>query len=769
MTVTVLGIRHHGPGSARSLVSALGSLEPDCVLVEGPSEADGLISLASHEGMRPPVALLVYDPQRTSDAGFFPFAVFSPEWQAILYALEAGVPVRFMDLPYGQLLALRREQVRAAAEADTESEANAHPDADEAAALVAASPAIRTDPIGALSTAAGEPDGERWWDRLVESRRVAGDVFEAIAEAMTAVRSEIPDEDPVTSLREAAMRRSIRAAEAAGHERIAVVCGAWHVPALIDRPPAAHDTRLLKTVPAAAKVSVAWVPWTYERLSADSGYGAGIPSPGWYEHLWSGSEPLAVTWMARVARTFRAEDLDISPAHLIEATRLAETLAALRGRSIPSLDELTEAIRTVVTLGSDVEMAIVRDRLIVGRAMGRVPDDVPIAPLAGDLAREERRLRLRPEEGAKTLDLDLRGAIDLDRSRLLHRLRTLDVPWGSPQVAIGKTGTFHEIWSLAWKPEFVISLIAMSRYGATIPEAASARVVEVANASDRLAELTGLVEAALLADIPDAVEAVVDRIGAIAAVATDVPALMAALPPLARVVRYGNVRGTDAGAVVTVVAGFVERIAIGLPGACATLDDDAAAAMVPLIVGTDAAISLLNDADQVASWRATLALLQDQAGLHGLVAGRVCRVLLDDRAIDTEEATRRMRLALSRGSTPAAAASWVEGFLGDSGTILLHDEALFGVLDAWVTGLAADAFEPVLPLLRRTVATFPAPERRALGERLKRAEVTAEVAADGGLDPVRADAVLPILALLLGVDLPGVAPTAAEPTSETHR
>jgi hypothetical protein len=763
MSVTVFGIRHHGPGSARSLVTSLATLAPDRLLVEGPPEADGLIPIAAHDGMRPPVALLLYDPEATADAAFFPFAVFSPEWQAIRYALEAGIPVTFADLPYGQQLALRRERLRVLGEAiersaTAEDEASA---ADAAAALVDVWPAMRSDPIGELATAAGEPDGERWWDRLVETRRDPGDVFEAIAEAMAAVRGEIPDEDPETALREAAMRRAIRGAEAEGHQRIAVVCGAWHAPVLADRPPAAHDDRLLRSAPRAVKVSAAWVPWTYGRLAAESGYGAGIESPGWYEHLWSGREPLTVTWLARVARTFRAEDLDISPAHLIEAARLADTLAAMRGRAIPSLDELTDAVRTVVTLGSDVEMAIVRDRLIVGRAMGRVPDDAPIAPLAADLAREQRRLRLRPEEGARTIDLDLRGANDLDRSRLLHRLTILDVPWGVGQRVSGKAGTFHELWRLAWKPEFVVSLIAMSRYGATIGEAAGRRVVESAEASDRLPELTALVEAALLADLPDAVEAVVGRVGAIAAVASDVPALMGALPPLARVLRYGNVRSTDTGAVAAVVDGFVERIAIGLGHACASLDDDAARAMLPLIDGADGSIALLDDADQLATWRQSLGALRVQSGLHGLVAGRVCRLLLDDRAIDEAEAGRTMQFALSRGAAPAAAAAWVEGFLRDSGMVLIHDDALFAVLDEWLSGLSADAFDPVLPLLRRTVATFPPPERRALGERVKGGARPGSIQAEGeGLDPVRADAVLPILARILGV---------AEPTTGTDR
>jgi len=760
MSVTTFGIRHHGPGSARSLVAGLAVLRPDAILIEGPPEADALIALAAHEGMRPPVALLLYDPDAPQDAGFYPFAVFSPEWQAMRYGLQASVPVRFIDLPYGQQLALRRARNVAAAaalERLAELAEDEPPDPETAAALEAVWPAMRTDPIGELATAAGEPDGERWWDRLVEARRTPGDVFGAIAEAMTAVRTELPDEDPETAAREAAMRRELRAAEAAGHERIAVICGAWHVPALMDRPTKAHDDAILRVLPKPIGVKAAWVPWTYERLTMESGYGAGITSPGWYEHLWKGRDPITVTWMARVARTFRDADLDVSPAHLIEATRLADTLAALRGRAIPSLDEMTEAVRTVVTMGSDVELGIVRDRLIVGRAMGTVPVDAPIAPLASDLAKEQRRLRLRPEEGAKTVDLDLRGAIDLERSHLLHRLGLLDVPWGSMQRVSGKAGTFHEVWSLAWKPEYVVSLIAMSRYGTTVAEAASARTAELAGATDRLAALTELVEAALLADLPDAVEALVDRIAAIAAVGTDVPGLMAALPPLARVLRYGNVRSTDVGAVATVVDGFVERIAIGLRGACASLDDDAAREMLPLIDGTAGAIALLDDVDHRATWRDTLTALGDQAGLHGLIAGRGCRLLLDSRALEPDEATRRMQLALSRGATPASAAAWVEGFLRDGGMVLVHDDALFGVLDTWVSGLTGDAFDPVLPLLRRTVSTFPAPERRSLGERVKGRSLAARPTDGGGLDPERADAVLPILATILGADLSAAA------------
>src|SRR5436305_10035674 len=94
----IFGIRHHGPGSARSLRQALEELQPDAILVEGPPDAADVLPLLAHPAMQPPVALLVYSPERTQDAVYYPFALFSPEWQAIHYGLTHGISVRFMDL-----------------------------------------------------------------------------------------------------------------------------------------------------------------------------------------------------------------------------------------------------------------------------------------------------------------------------------------------------------------------------------------------------------------------------------------------------------------------------------------------------------------------------------------------------------------------------------------------------------------------------------------------------------------------------------------------
>ena len=256
----------------------------------------------------------------------------------------------------------------------------------------------------------------------------------------------------------------------------------------------------------------------------------------------------------------------------------------------------------------------------------------------------------------------------------------------------------------------------------------------------------------LLADLPKAIELVVERIGDVAAVGADVPALMDALPPLARVLRYGNVRGTDATAVSTVVDGLVARICIGLASAAASLDDEAATAFSRQIDGVHGAIALLDDAEDRVAWREALQRLIDHDGLHGLVAGRATRLLLDEGVIDSGDATRRMRLVLSPGAEPAVGAGWVEGFLRDSGTILLHDQDLFDTIDRWVTDMPQEAFDNVLPLLRRTIATFSVPERRSIGERILAGRRDRSATASAGIDEARADLVMPILARILGVD-----------------
>ena len=759
----IFGIRHHGPGSARSLRRALEALKPDCVLIEGPPDAGELLGLVAHKEMKPPVALLIYDPEKPQRSAYYPFAEFSPEWQGIQHAVEWKVPVRFIDLPQSVLMgiAAEEEERRAAAAEETEGE-EAETGEEAVRVLKLTESVLSLDPLSHLAKAAGYSDSERWWEHMVEHRRDGAEVFAAVLEAMTALReaaiqSSLQRFEPEREeQREAHMRQSIRAAQEEGFKKIAVVCGAWHAPALAKMPEAKEDTERLKGLPKRKVVST-WIPWTYSRLAYASGYGAGVESPGWYDFLWAQSKRkgnISTEWLVKVARLLRGEDLDASSASVIEAVRLAESLCALRNRPLPGLPELNEATQTVLCFGDALPLRLIQEKLIVSERLGEVPEDTPMVPLAYDLTREQKRLRLPAEALAKEYDLDLRKPNDLDRSQLLHRLNLLGVKWGDRREQRGaQKGTFHEIWVLQWQPEFAVSLIEAGVWGNTISGAASARVRETALKAEELPALTGLLDSTLLADLPEAAEFLMTRLQAVAAVASDVGHLMGALPPLAQVLRYGNVRKTDAEMVAGVVDGLVARICIGLPGACGSLNDEAAEEMFAKILETHAAIGLLQNAEHSTSWNGVLRQLVDSPNLHGLIGGRACRLLHETQQFDTREAARRFGLALSAANPPAQSASWVDGFLRNSGILLLHDEALWKVLDEWVTNLSADHFTAALPLLRRTFSTFAVPERRQMGDRVARgvSHATKGPLKAEGFDEERANRALPLLAQLLGL------------------
>lgn len=757
MNYQIFGIRHHGPGSARSLRAALAEMQPDLILIEGPPEGDALLALCAHAEMQPPVALLVYAPEDPQQAVYYPFASYSPEWQAIKHANQHRIPARFMDLPPAQRMALDAEARSAEKIEKTSGDEQVLEDGQNSA-----NAELQRDPLAWLATAAGYNDSERWWEHMVEERRDSATLFQAIRVAMTALRDELgpetarnPHETRIEVLREAHMRKTLRAALKEGFSNIAVVCGAWHVPALAELPAAKDDNELLKGLPR-IKTQATWVPWTYGRLSFASGYGAGVQAPGWYEHLWTAPDQIGTRWLTAVARALRDSGVDVSSAHVIETVRLSETLAALRDRPQPGLPEFNEAVEAVMLFGDSLPMRLIHQRLIVGERLGSVPPTTPMTPLQQDLAAEQKRLRMKPSAADEELILDLRKPLERERSHLLRRLLLLDVAWAQGGERAEGKGTFKERWRIQWQPEFEVKLIEGGRWGNSIAQAASASAMHKASVETALPELAALAQAVMYAELGEALSQVMQRLQAEAAVAADTTHLMQALPPLAQLLRYGDARDTDQELVGAVVEGLAARVAIGLPLACAGLGEEAAEEMFAHIQNVHAALRLLDRPALLDDWKRTLAAMSDQNDLHGILQGHCCRLLRDTGAMDDVETARRFSVALSTANDPARAAAWIDGFLRGSGQILIHDERLWALIDAWVSALPPSAFVSLAPLLRRTFASFTSPERRQMGERAARGPAHAGSAAaavdDADYRHARAARVLPAITRLLGID-----------------
>jgi hypothetical protein len=721
----LLGIRHHGPGSARSMLAALEATNPAIVLIEGPPDADDMIRFASSPAMTPPVALLVHAQDDPSNASFFPFAVFSPEWQAMRWALARQRPVRFIDLPMSNRLAERARRA-----ADTHEKDSAPPNVTTDQGPEGSQGAddellrIRRDPLAYLAALAGYEDGEAWWNALVEQGTHGPEIFTALEAAITTLRERLdplqdqsPAEAETEQRREAHMRLVIGEALAETEELVAVVCGAWHVPALRRKVVAKDDRGLLKGLPQ-VKVTATWVPWTETRLAASSGYGAGVVSPGWYAHLWQGLElkkleseaaPLAANifttrWQAKVAGLLRKSGRPTSTASVIEASRLAISLASLRDLALPGLEEMREASLATLCEGETAPFRLIEQQLVVGQRVGEIDEGVPQMPLAADLTRWQRKLKLKPEALDTDISLDLRSEAGRAKSQLLHRLALIHVPWGTVQSAGQSRGTFRENWRLRWEPEFSVRLAEALVYGTTVEQAAGNAAVAAAECATSLDTISEIVRGCLDSGLDQAADRTITLLQRQSTATSDIANLASAIPPLADILRYGTARAISTQALRLLVTSLTEAVCAGLVYACRNLQAEVAGDLRAKLGRLDVAMNLIEDAELSDAWRRALGLVADDASAHPLLSGQATRALYDHGALAPEPAALHLSRALSHSVPTQTAGDWLDGFLGQSGQILLHDRTLRQIIDTWLISIRAQEFTNLLPVLRRALA-----------------------------------------------------------------
>ena len=382
-----------------------------------------------------------------------------------------------------------------------------------------------------------------------------------------------------------------------------------------------------------------WVPWSFERLSLYGGYRAGVISPAWYQLLFADRATAVTKWMTRAARLLRKENLDASSAQVIDAIRLAETLAIIRGLSLPGIEEMREAALVTFCDGEKTKLELIDKALIIGEALGKVPKEVPVVPLQRDLEKQIKAARLSRERITTEQvrkEFDLRKKTNLLASRLLHRLNILDIPWGkwlklrqSDDDITHNRGSFKESWSLKWKAGFSLRILAAGMYGNTVEEAAVKRIEQVVQEVDSLAEISEWVERTFHAGLEDSIAALVKKLQHQASLSSDVSHLMAALLPLVQVLRYGDVRNTYRPAVEQVIEQLVPRICIGLPAATMHIKIELAEALFEEILAVHGALVLMGDIPLLRQWEKALHSIAGNKTSQAFLRGLATRLLFD--------------------------------------------------------------------------------------------------------------------------------------------
>ena len=654
VSVRVFGIRHHGPGSARSLRARPGGAStPDAVLVEGPADADPLLAAGRRPGMEPPVALLAYVADDPADGRVLAVAVFSPGVAGDhLGAAGTGCASRFCDLPAGS-----HARRRTSASGEGRS-------------------AVRGDPLAALASAAGYDDPERWWDDVVESRLDGASPFPALTEAMAALRE---DHDPAADPR----RRCGRPACAgccgrrlkAGHERVAVVCGAWHAPALAGPlPPAGGRRPRAPRAGPRARCRSPGCRGRTRRLASASGYGAGVDVAR-AGTTTCGPPPTSRSpaGSPRSPRVLRSRTCRCPPRTSSRRSGSPTAWRRCAAGRWPGWPRSTEATRAVLCEGDEVCRSPASPTTS-SSASGSAPcpTTAPTVPLEADLARTGRA----PADQARgdrpqTLDLDLRKPNDLAGPGCCTG-SGCSGSTGAPRPAARSRNRAPSARPGRWPGgRSCRSPWSRRRRGAPRSRRGHRRAGRpVAAAAGTLAELTAdRWRPACWPTCRGRCAALLHALDERAALDADVVHLMEALPALVRAQRYGDVRGTDTAALGRVVDGAAgadlrRRCPRRSPASTTT----PRRLLRRRIDEVHAAIGAASTHDGPTRWLATLAGLADRGRPPRPARRAGCVRLLRDAGAPRRDAAGRGCSARCRSaSTPPEKAAWVEGFLAGGG------------------------------------------------------------------------------------------------------
>ncbi|WP_058304142.1 DUF5682 family protein [Gorillibacterium timonense] len=744
------GIRHLSPAGSHHLLALLQEVKPTAVLIEGPSDAGLLATQLVSRGVVPPVALLAYTEQLPVRTLLYPFAEYSPEYQALKWAAQNGSHAEFIDLPTDISLALmeRRRTVVADAIEDLDPAAKADGSEEEegeggdAPSRLAERgfASLQRNLYDRIAELSGEPDYESYWERCFEHQLQPGSYQSAILHYSSEMRDLTeederklaPQESAYNEIREAFMRRRIEAAVTAGHlpERIVVVSGAHHTPALNSRYSAMTDEELDKLPRVATRMTL--MPYSYYKLSSHSGYGAGNAAPAYFELLWQCMkqdelDKLPALYLSSVARHLREQGTWRSTASVIEGVRLAVALAALHDGDQPTWKDLRDAATVLFGYGDFAVIAEALARTDIGTAIGSLPEGVSQTPVQDDLNRELKRLKLEKYKSlvAADLELDLRenrkvkseesAFLDLNRSIFLHRLAALGIRFARKQQIRQADASWAEHWVLQWSPEAEIETVESTLKGETVELATAYALHEELSACSDIAEAARLIRKSCECGLPQIMGQATGTLQGLAVDSGNFEQIAATVHELSVLLQFGSIRRMDTQALVPILQQLFLRGSLMLLEA-ANCNDDAAASKMEAIRAMHGVAR--EHAETVAEqlWMAKLKELAARDDRNAKLSGYAFSILLELNDIGEEECAREVSRRLSPGIPADLGAGWFEGLAMRNRYALLSRDYLWRQLDSYIASLDVDAFKRSLVFLRRAFGTFEPREKATIAE-----------------------------------------------------
>ncbi|QSQ21788.1 hypothetical protein JY651_42665 [Pyxidicoccus parkwayensis] len=717
--VHLFSVRHHSPRTTSVLGKWLERVRPEVILVEGPCDATGIVDVLCDEATKPPVAILGYRTDGTPRSALWPFAEYSPEYAALRWAKANKARAEFIDIPVGVSLEVDREE-------DGE-EPGVESDDTESAAI-----ALPEEPLTErFAKERGYRSFEELWEAMFEAPDWTPEGFRPVLLAWADVLNAGPRHG-YHRWRDAFMARKVLEVVASGvpPEKVAVVAGAAHVAAFVagDVEPAL-EAKLPKGVPCA----VTLIPYSFPRLAEQLGYGAGNRAPHFYQKAHEAKcdfRRATLEVLIDFAGHLRTRGFTASLSDVLEAYRLALTLADLREKSAPGLDELREATVATLCRGDATHVDGFLWKSVIGHQVGRVASRIGQNSLQAEFWREVDARRLPRSDSPETFSLRLNNDVEVGSSVFLHRLRVTDIPYASlqgagqqrnaqPQEAGGYAALtrVRESWQAQWTPSTDVALVEKIVLGDTL-EAVTTRVLqERLNTAKSTADAADVLLESVITGCSQTVASALRACDAHAATDSDLPSLASAARALSGLVAYGTSRAhADVGdeAVAVLCEKTFGRALLRVREASACAPD----AVGPVLeaLRTLHEVALAQPRADKAGWLAEARGLMESHAVHPSTSGLATGLLYIAQELSETDVALEVGRRLSLAVEPEAGAAYLEGFLQVNALVLVKSREVVKALDDFLSSVEPERFRQTLPVLRRALGALGSTERRYLME-----------------------------------------------------
>ncbi len=453
-------VRHHSPLCAKLIQETIKKIRPAHVLIEGPADFnDKMDELMLRHKL--PIAIYSYLVNEERAGAYYPFCEYSPEWVGLRTAGKLKIPVSFIDLPWSDLASVDRRPQRYA-------------DAEY----------LKSHYIDGLCNKHGVDDFDDLWDRLFEVHTdLSLEEYLARAHNFCAHMRLLDPIEKSNHYREHYMADFISEVQQRSPGKVLVITGGYHSLGIYEILENKKRVALPDLQPFEGEKGISLTPYSYERLDNLTGYNAGMPNPGFYHQAWKKkkSDPYEEL-MTDIINYLRLAGQQISAADLIAAKTTSNALAMIRGNKQIWRRDLIDGITGALIKDDISEMGLhpyieAVNTVLRGDKKGKLSKDAVLPPLFVDIEKLLAEVNLTPSNSAKQINLKLKNSTDLAISRLLHRLKSLDISgfqftggtdFSSPSPDLL---TPWENWTITWTIGYQSSAIEAAMYGSNLEEA----------------------------------------------------------------------------------------------------------------------------------------------------------------------------------------------------------------------------------------------------------------------------------------------------------